>query len=60
MAIFLISSRFLGLPDFLTVACDRIARVFRQFRATRAMDFDMSEVLDRVWHTGLFHKLKSS
>ena len=58
--LFLISSKVLGLPDLLTVACDRIAWTFKQYRATQAVDFDISEVFDRVRHTGLFDKLKSS
>ena len=39
--------------DLLTVVSDRIARAFNRSGATRAV------ALDRVWHAGLLHKLKS-
>ena len=45
--------------DLLTVLSDRIARVFNRFGATRAVALHISKALDRVWHAGLFHKLKS-
>ena len=45
--------------DLLTVVSDRIARAFNRSRATRAVELDISKALDRVWHAGLFHKLKS-
>ena len=43
----------------LTVVSDRIARAFNRSGATRAIAFDISKAFDRVWHAGLFHKLKS-
>ena len=45
--------------DLLTVVSDRIARAFNRSGATRAMALDISKAFDRVWHAGLFHKLKS-
>ena len=45
--------------DLLTVLSDRIARAFNRSGATRAVARDMSKAFDRVWHTGLLHKLKS-
>ena len=38
---------------------DRIARAFNKSGATRAVVLDISRAFDRVWHAGLFHKLKS-
>ena len=38
---------------------DRIARIFNWSGATRAVALDISKAFDRVWHTGLLHKLKS-
>ena len=38
---------------------DKIARAFNRSRATRAVELDISKAFDRVWHAGLFHKLKS-
>ena len=45
--------------DLLTVVSDRIARVFNRSGTTRAKGLDISKAFDRVWHTGLLHKLKS-
>ena len=45
--------------DFLTVVSDRIARGFNRSGATRVVALDISKAFDRVWHTGLLHKLKS-
>ena len=45
--------------DLLTVVSDRIARAFNRSWATRAVALDISKALNRVWHAGLFHKLKS-
>ena len=45
--------------DLLTVVSDRIARAFNRSGATRAVVLDVSKVFVRVWHTGLFHKLKA-
>ena len=42
-----------------TVASDRIARAFIRSGATQAVALDISKAFDRVWHAGLFHKLKS-
>ena len=63
MAVFLISNIVLGLlrstADPLTVMSDRIARAFNRSGATRAVALDMSKAFDRVWHAGLFNKLRS-
>ena len=45
--------------DLLTVVSDRIAKAFNSSEATRAVALDISKAFDEVWHTGLFHKLKS-
>ena len=45
--------------DLLTVVSDRIARAFNRSGTTRAVALDISKDFDRVWHTGLLHKLKS-
>ena len=45
--------------DLLKVVSDRIARAFNRYGATRAVALDISEAFHRVWHAGLFHKLKS-
>ena len=37
---------------------DRIARVFNRAGATRAVALDISKAFDRLWHAGLFHKLR--
>ena len=38
---------------------DRIAGAFNRSGATRAVALDISKAFDRVWHTGLLHKLRS-
>ena len=43
----------------MTVVSDRIAKAFNRSGATRSVAFDISKAFDRVWHAGLFHKLKS-
>ena len=45
--------------DPLTVVSDRIARVFNRTGATQAVALDTSRAFDRVWLSGLLHKLKS-
>ena len=45
--------------DLLTVVSDRIARAFNRSGATHAEVLDISNAFDRVWNTGLLHKLKS-
>ena len=45
--------------DLLTVVSDRIDRAFNKSGATRAVALDISKALDRVWHAGRLHKLKS-
>ena len=45
--------------DLLSVVSDRIARAFNRSGATEAVTLDISKAFDRVWHTGLLHKLKS-
>ena len=34
--------------------------LFNRSGAIRALALDISKVFDRVWHTGLFHKLRSN
>ena len=43
----------------LTIVSDRIARAFNMSEATRAVALDTSKAFDRIWHTGLLHKLRS-
>ena len=43
----------------LTVVSDRTARAFNTFGPTRAAALNIFGALDRVWHAGLLHKLKS-
>ena len=45
--------------DLLTVVSDRIAGAFNRSGATRVVALYISKAFDRVWHAGLFHKLKS-
>ena len=45
--------------DLLTVVSGRIARAVKRSGATRALALDISKAFDRVWHTGVLHKLKS-
>ena len=45
--------------DLLTVVSDRIPRVFNRSWATRVVAREISKDFDRIWHTGLLHKLKS-
>ena len=49
--------------DLLTVVSDRIIWAFIRSGATRTVALDISDIskaLDRVWHAGLLHKLKSN
>ena len=48
-----------SISDLLTVVSGRIARDFNRSGATRAVALDISKTFDRVWHAGLFHKLKA-
>ena len=50
------SSRSTG--DLLIVVSDRIARAFNRSGATRTVSFDIIKAFDRVWHAGLFQRLK--
>ena len=44
---------------FLSDSCsDRIAGAFNRSGATRTVALDTSKAFDRVWYTGLLHKLK--
>ena len=58
LIIFLASS-FLSTEDLLHNVSDRIARAFNSSGTTRAVALDISKAFDRVWHAGLFQKLKS-
>ena len=44
--------------DLLTIVFDRIAGAFNRSGATRAVALDISKAFDRVWNSGLLHKLK--
>ena len=48
-----------SMANLLTVVSDRTARAFNSFGATRAAALNIFGALDRVWHAGLLHKLKS-
>ena len=51
---------FRSNADLLTVIMsDKIGRAFNRSGATRAVALDIPKALDRVWHDGLLHKLKS-
>ena len=43
--------------DLLTVASDRIYRVFNRSGATRDVAINISKASDKVWQVGLLHKL---
>ena len=45
--------------DLLTFVSDGIARALNRSGATRVETLDISKAFDRVWHSGLLHKLKS-
>ena len=38
---------------------DRIVMAFNRSGATRVVALDISKAFDRVWHAGLFYKLRS-
>ena len=42
----------------MTVVSDRIAWTFNKSTATQAVALDTCKAFDRVWYTGLLHKLK--
>ena len=42
-----------------TVVSDRIVRALNRPETARGVELDISKTFDRVWHAGLFHKLKS-
>ena len=48
-----------SIADLFKAVSDRIARAFNRSGATRAVALDLSKAFDRVWHTGLLHKLNS-
>ena len=45
--------------DLQTVLFDRIARTFNRSGATRAVTLHISKAFGRVWHAGVFHKLRT-
>ena len=49
----------ISTADLLTIVSDRIARAFNRSGATGAVELDIPRALNRVWHAGLLHKLKS-
>ena len=46
--------------DLLTVVSDRIAGAFNSSGSTWAVALDIPNAFDRVWHTDLLYKLRSS
>ena len=48
-----------SIVDILTVVSDIIASAFNRFRAAQAVALDISGAFNRVWHTGLLHRLKA-
>ena len=44
----------------MAVVSDRVARAFNSSGATQAAALDISKGLERVWHAGLFHKVKDT
>ena len=44
--------------DLVTVVSNRIARAFIRSGDTRAVALDIFKAFDRVWYTGLLHKLR--
>ena len=48
---------YVSTADFLIVTSNRIARDFNGSGATRAVTLDTFKVFNRVWHSGLLHKL---
>ena len=47
------------LLPVLTVLTERIARSLNSSGTTLAISLDISKAFDRVWHSGLLHKLKA-
>ena len=45
--------------DNFTVVSDRISKAFNRSGPTGAVPLNKSKALDRVWHAGLLHKIKS-
>ena len=43
--------------DLLIVLTERIVRSLNSSGATQAVSLDISKAFDRVWHSGLLHKL---
>ena len=48
---------YVSTADSLIVTSNRIARDFNGSGATRAVTLDTFKVFNRVWHSGLLHKL---
>ena len=53
------SSYIFSTADLLTVISHRTTRAFNRSGVTRPVALDMSKAFERVWHAGLFHKVKS-
>ena len=53
------SSISVQLQIFKQLYLIELLRAFNRSRASEAISFDIPKAFDRVWHTGLFHKLKS-
>lgn len=52
------SSVSIGLPLMLTAITEFVSQVLYNKGITWAVALDISKVFNRVWHTGLTHKLK--
>ena len=48
-----------SITHLLTVLSEINLRTFSRYGSTQVVALDTSNNFDRVWHTGLFHKLKS-
>ena len=48
-----------SIANLLTIVCDRISSAFNGSGATQSVVLDIAGDFGGVWHSGLFHKLKS-
>ena len=45
--------------DLLTVLSDKINRAFKRSGTIKTVFLDIIKAFNRIWHVGLFHKIKS-